>query len=166
MNPLLERLFPKPLDNDYRGHPLALWVFFPITLLTLGRSLLHIFLADGGAQSIATIPLDTMTRNGAAAVILIFALWGLSQLLLGLLYVVVLWRYRALLPLMYVLLIVEYVGRFALGRWKPMETLDAPPGATGNYVLVALAVTMLALSLRPGRHADREALAARAQARS
>ncbi len=148
---MLRRLLPERIDNDYRGHPIALWVFYPVALVTLGRSLVHMFLADGGAQSIATIPLDAMTPNGAAAVILIFALWGLSQLLLGLVYVLVLWRYRALLPLMYLLLLVEYVGRLGLGAWKPMETLATPPGAIGNFVVIALGAAMLVLSLRPGR---------------
>ena len=145
---MLERLFPKRLDNDYRGHPLALWLFVPITIVTLVRSCIHIFAPDGGAQSIATIPLDAMTENGAAAVILSFALWGLSQLLLGLVYVVVLWRYRALVPLMYVLLFLEYAGRLALGRWKPIMTLETPPGATGNFVMIGLSLVLLALALR------------------
>jgi hypothetical protein len=63
----------------------------------------------------------------------IFALWGLSQLLIGLLYVVVLLRYRALLPLMYLQLWLEYVGRLGLGFWKgPLETLSTPPGERGS----------------------------------
>lgn len=148
------RLFPENLDNDYRGHPLALWLFYPITLVTIGRSLVHIFTADGGAQSIATIPLDAMTPNGSAAVVTMFALWGLSQLLFGLLYVVVLWRYRALLPLMYLFLLVEYVGRFAIGHWKPIVTVETPPGATGNYVFMVVGLVMLVLSLRPARAID------------
>ena len=81
---MLERLFPPTANNDYRGHWLALWVFVPITVVTLVRSGIHIFRADGGAQSIATIPLDTYSDPAATAVILVFALWGLSQLLLGL----------------------------------------------------------------------------------
>ena len=152
---MLDRLFPKRIDNDFRGHPIALWVFFPVTIVTLGRSLVHMFYADGGAQSIATIPLDAMSANGAAAVILIFALWGLSQLLLGLIYLAVLWRYRALLPLMYLLLILEYGGRIGLGIWKPMQTLETPPGGPGSLVFVVLGVAMLALSLWPGREAPR-----------
>lgn len=146
--PVLDRLLPPRIDNDYRGHPLALWLFFPITLVTLLRSGIHVFAPDGGAQSIATIPLDAMTQSSAAAVILIFALWGLSQLLLGFVYVAVLWRYRALLSLMYALLIFEYAGRIALGFWKPMQTLERPPGAMGSLIFLALGVTMLGLSLR------------------
>jgi hypothetical protein len=145
---MLDRLLPTRPDNDYRGHALALWVFVPITLVTLVRSCIHVFRADGGAQSIATIPLDSYPQAAAAAVVLIFALWGLSQLLLGIVYVVVLLRYRALLSLMYLLLLVEYGGRAALGAWKPIETLARPPGARFNGVMIALTGVMFALSLR------------------
>ncbi|MFP8875278.1 MAG: hypothetical protein VCB42_12320 [Myxococcota bacterium] len=145
---MMERLFPRMVDNDYRGHPVALWVLVPVTLLTLVRSLIHMFRVDGGAQSIATIPLDRYSDPAAAAVILIFALWGLSQLLLGLLYVVVLVRYRALIPLMYLTLILEYCGRLALGAWKPMETLERPPGARFTLIMIVLSLVMFVLSLR------------------
>ena len=55
---MLEKLLPQPADNNFRGHPIVKWVFIAMTVLTIGRSLAHIFIADGGAQSIATIPLD------------------------------------------------------------------------------------------------------------
>jgi len=97
---MLDSLFPQPITNSYRGAALAKWVFVLLTVVTLARSLLHIFLPDGGAESIATIPLESFTEDGAAAVIQIFAQWGLSQLLLGLLYLLVLWRYQSLIPLM------------------------------------------------------------------
>ena len=106
------------------------------------------FAPDGGAQSIATIPLDTLTPRGAATVVSLFALWGLSQLLLGSIYVVVLWRYPALIPFMYVLTIVEYMMRIFVGTLKPIATAGTPPGAFGNYVVVPFACIMLFLSLR------------------
>ena len=59
---------------------MARWVLVGLTLITLGRSPIHMFKYDGGAQSIATIPLDTFTPGGSAAVVLIFALWGLSAI--------------------------------------------------------------------------------------
>ena len=145
---MLERLFPRQLNNDYRGSPIAKWAFFLITIVTVGRSLVHISAPDGGAQSIATIPLDTFTQNGAAAVILVFSLWGLSQLLIGMIYVVVLWRYRALLPFLYLLLIFEYSMRILLGFLKPIEISGTAPGGVGNYILVPTAIVLLFLSLR------------------
>jgi hypothetical protein len=151
---MIERLLPKTIDQRYRGHPLALWVFVPITLVTLWRSLTHMFRADGGAQSIATIPLDSYPDAAATTVIVIFALWGLQQLLLGLLYVIVLLRYRALLPLMYLLLLLEYAGRLGLGAWKgPIETISTPPGARFNLGMIVSSASMLLLSLRDRRGA-------------
>ena len=48
-------VFPKQADNNYQGHMLTLWGFAMMALVTVGRSLIHIFKFDGGAQSIATI---------------------------------------------------------------------------------------------------------------
>jgi hypothetical protein len=145
---MLERLFPQNKTNTYRGNPIAKWVFVLLTIVTIARSLVHMFSSDGGAQSIANIPLDSFTANGADAVILIFALWGLSQLLTGIVYGIVLWRYQALIPLMYVLMIFEYGMRIVLGEINPIKTTDTAPGAIGNYIIMPLAVIMLVLSLR------------------
>lgn len=144
---MMAQLFPRRLTNVYRGAPVAKWVFVALTVMTIGRSLAHIVLPDGGAQSIATIPLDAFTANGAAAVIHIFALWGLSQLLLGAVSVVVLWRYQALIPFMWLLALIEYSGRLLLTFAKPMQLLGTAPGAVGNYVITPLALIMLILSL-------------------
>lgn len=144
---MLDRLFPRQASNNYQGSSIALWVFVLLTIVTIVRSLVHMFAPDGGAQSIATIPLDSYTAPASATVVLIFALWGLSQLLLGLLYVVALWRYRALIPLMYLLMALEYTMRIVLGALKPIETTGTAPGAVGDYILVPLALAMLVLSL-------------------
>ena len=145
---MLGRILPERIDNQHRGHKFALWAFYPITLMTVGRSLVHIFGSDGGAQSIATIPLDTFVSGGAQTVVSVFALWGLSQLLIGLLFVLVLFRYRAMIPLMYVLILAEYLGRIGIGLTKPIVTVGTPPGSSGSFVLIVLGIIGLALSLR------------------
>ena len=146
---MFEKLFPKTVDNQYRGMTVARWIFVAMTIVIVGRSLAHIFLPDGGAQSIAPIPLDAFPPIAASVIIGMFAYWGLSQLLLGLLYVLVLWRYQSLIPLMWFSLFVEWTGRFLLGRfYKPIETVGTAPGAVGNHFAPVLAIIMLALSLR------------------
>jgi hypothetical protein len=145
---MLDRILPERFDDPYRGHPLALWLFYAITLMTIARSGIHIFRSDGGAQSIATIPLDAFGPGGAATVISLFALWGLSQLLLGLLFAVVALRYRAMIPLMYALILVEYAGRIAIGFAKPIVTVGTPPGGPGSIAMIALGAIGLVLSLR------------------
>jgi hypothetical protein len=150
---MFERLFPKTIDNHFSGHRFALWLFYPITLITIVRSLIHIFRSDGGAQSIATIPLDSFTAAGSATLIAIFALWGLSQLLMGGLYALVLFRYRAMIPLMYLLILIEYAGRMGIGLTKPIATIGTAPGGPGSIVMVGIAIVCLFLSLR-GASAD------------
>jgi len=115
-------------------------------MVTVGRSLIHLFAADGGAQSIATISLTSYSEAAAATVVHIFALWGLAQLLMGFVYVVVAWRYQALIPFMYALLLLEYAMRIVVGRMKPVVLLGTAPGAVGNYVLVPVLIVMLALA--------------------
>lgn len=145
--PLDPRLIaPVRIDNCFRGHPLALWLFGGVTVLTLWRSQHHLFAADGGAQSIAQIPLDTYADAAAGAVIGVFALWGLSQLIVGLVYLLALVRYRALIPALCVLMIVEYALRFWVLWAKPIETLGTAPGAVINLPMIALGVVMLGLS--------------------
>jgi hypothetical protein len=155
---MFESIFPRSPEPAYRGHPVARWVLLVLTVITVGRSLIHMFKYDGGAQSIATIPLDTFTPAGANAVILIFALWGLSQLLLGLVYAVVFWRYPALIPFAYLLFIAEYVGRGLLGLSNPIETVETAPGAQANLIFPALGAVMFYLSLpRPDQRSTHEA---------
>lgn len=148
---MLTLFLPASFDNTSRGHPAALWLFYLITLMTVSRSLAHIFLADGGAQSIATIPLDQFGAPAAASVIALFAYWGQSQLLLALLFVLAALRYRSMIPLLYVLILLEYAGRIAIGSMKPLATLGTPPGAPGNLVLIVLSLVGLVLTLRKTR---------------
>ena len=149
---MLEKLFPRPVTNIYSGHPLAKWTFFALTLVTIARSLIHMFAEDGGAQSIASIPIDTFTLEGANAVITIFALWGLSQLIIGLVYAVVLWRYQSLIPLMYLFFSFEYFMRLIAASYTlGLHTLQTAPGKVGNVLFLPLGLLMLFLSLKVAR---------------
>lgn len=145
----IANLFPKHVDNHYRGHAIAKWAFILLAIITIVRSLIHMFAADGGAQSIATIALDTFTPAGADTAVTLFALWGVSQLIIGLLYVIVIWRYRALIPLMYLGMLVEYAMRLAIHFYKPgVATVGTAPGSVGDYLMIPIAIILLWLSLR------------------
>ena len=154
---MFEHLFPKTVTHEYRGARIAKWVFVALTALTLGRSLAHMLLPDGGAQSIATIPLDAYSPDASTVVIGMFAQWGLTQLMFGLLYVLVLWRYQSLIPLMWLFVLFEWTGRLLLGFFKPFETAGTAPGAIGNLVIPLIALTMLGLSSRERPAVDRTA---------
>ena len=141
-------VFPKEINNNYQGRKIALYLFYLITIMTVVRSLIHIFAPDGGAQSIATIPLSSFSPEATDVVVHIFAEWGLTQLLFGILYIIVLWRYKSLIPLMYLFILTEYSGRLFLTFYKPIILEGTAPGGIGNYIMIPLALIMLVLSLR------------------
>jgi len=163
---MFDRILPRTLTTEDRIHPAAFWLFLLLTVMTVGRSLVHIFTADGGAQSIATIPLDRMGGGGGETVVAIFAVWGLSQLLLGGVQVLALCRYRGLIPMLYLVLFVEWSGRWAIGTWKQVVTVETAPGQVGNVVIPLVALIGFGLSLRQTRRAGapaRESAAAEAR---
>ena len=144
-------LLPAQIDNHYRGLKISQYAFFLITAVTLVRSLIHVFAPDGGAQSIATIPLDSYSAEAASTVILMFSLWGLSQLLMGIVSLGVSLKYRSLIPAMYVLVIFEYAMRIVIGQMKPILTTGTAPGSIGSWIMVPVCAVLLALSLIPAK---------------
>jgi predicted neutral ceramidase superfamily lipid hydrolase len=148
------RIFPKQVDNSFQGYKIAAIIFLLLTFVTIARSCIHILAPDGGAGSIAGI---NVSGEGGSNVISLFALWGLSQLLMGFVYLVVFFSYKSLIPFMYLLILAEYSGRIVLGFIKPLEVSHTPPGAIGDYIMVPLAVLMLILSLKkPKKKTDNE----------
>ena len=141
------KLLPSPVDNQFRGIKLSQYAFLLITAMTIVRSLIHVIAADGGAMSIATIPLDTYPAEAATTVVLMFSFWGLSQLLMGFVYLGVYLKYKSLIPVMYVLLIVEYAMRIVIGQMKPIVTTGTAPGSIGNWIMVPVCAVLLVLSL-------------------
>lgn len=123
---------------------LPVYVFMLIAFVSTVRSLIHLLAPDGGAGSIAGLDLPA---SGADGIIFAFALWGSAQLIYALVQLTVVFRYRSLVPLMYVLLIAETLQRQLVGHMKPVHFTHTPPGAIGNYVMLPLAASMLALSL-------------------
>lgn len=71
----------------------------------------------------------------------------------GLVYVLVLWRYQSMIPLMWLFILIEYSGRLVLAFARPFETAGTAPGAIGNLIFVPLALLMLALSSRGSQNA-------------
>ncbi|MGH0032553.1 MAG: hypothetical protein ACQGVC_22405 [Myxococcota bacterium] len=160
---VLEALFPRQAGNDYRGGRLPLYLFGLLTLVMAGRSLVHFLKDDSGVHSIATIVRFAGTPDPNVVVYMYSALWGTQQVVTVLIWCVVLWRYRNLVPLMYGLFALEVVLRMVVGTLHPLTEehfLRRPPGAVGNLPMLAVGAGMLALALRNTvSHARREAAA-------
>ena len=157
--PALNSLLPRHVDNDYRGYQAALWLFALLLLMRVTMSVNSIFNGRLVASSADGIPLDTFTAAGAQTVVSLFAILGLSQLLICLIGILVLVRYRALVPLLFSLLLLEYGGRRLIFHYLPVPRTGTPPGYTINLILLALMVVGLVLSLRNRGATNREGVA-------
>ncbi len=148
---MLPDLFPRVADNHYIGQRLALWLFALMPLkIAMGVNVM--VNARSVAQSADGIPLQILDSLGGSAFLFMFAAWGLCQLVLGLACLVVLTRYRNLVPLAFLALLVEQAGRYLLHLYWPIERVGTPPGTYINAILLGIMLLGLALSLwRPRR---------------
>ena len=148
---MLGRIFPRQFDNAYRGHPAAIWLFIPLVIVRLLQGVNSIINTAMVATTADAIPLDRFTPDASASIVLLFALGALSFLLFALQGIVALVRYRSMIPLMYLWVLVDTLVRRLIIVAHP--TVDAgPPGAhpIGFYVnltLLALMVLGFVLSL-------------------
>ena len=141
---IMQRFLPKSADNTYSGAKTAYIFFVLISVISFARSLVHVFLPDGGASVIAGLDLSL----GSANVIFAFGLWGVSQVVYALIQLIVAFRYKSLIPLMFVILIIETLGRMMVGVIKPPILFHTPPGGFANWIILPLAIVMLLLSLK------------------
>ena len=145
---MFDQILPRQVDNSYRGHRLALWLFGVLVFMKTSIGLGTIFNGRHAAVSADGIPFNTFGTAGAQAFLSIFAAWGLAQATLGILCIVVLVRYRALLPFMYALLLLEHLCRKLIFTVMPIERTDDAPGYVINLALVGLMIVGFMLSLR------------------
>lgn len=144
---MLDRLLPRRLDGGYRDHRLALWILGLLAVMKLAMGANSIFNGRSVASSADGIPLETFPPEAAQAVLALFAGWGFGQVLLGLLAVVVLVRDRALVPLVFALLLVENVGRKAIFYFLPYASAPTTANVVVNGLFIALMCVGLVLSL-------------------
>lgn len=142
---MLDTLFPRVADNRYPGRRIGLWLF-ALMLLKIPMGLNVMFNAPEVARSADGIPVDSFGAQAATAFFFVFAAWGLGQLVLGLTSLVVLLRYRSLVPLTFAALLIEQLGRMLLRDYWPIDRVGAP-GAAINVALSAIMVAGLVLSL-------------------
>jgi len=145
---MLSRIFPKQIDNAYRGHWLAIWLLVPVVLLRLVIGFNSMAFTRMVATTADGIPLDSFGAAGAEAAVSLFALLGLYLLLFALLGAVVLIRYRAMIPFMYLLMLIQQLGSRVLGLLHPIARSGVSSAQTGSaLVLAILAATVVGFVL-------------------
>lgn len=143
---MFKTLLPHVADNHYPGRRLGLWLF-ALMLLKIAMGLNVMFNAPEVARSADGIQVEAFGTPAATAFYFAFAAWGLGQFILGLASLVVLLRYRSLVPLAFLALLIEQIGRMLLRIHWPVERMATAPGAVINIALTAIMVLGLVLSL-------------------
>jgi hypothetical protein len=139
------RLFPMRLDNEgYRGRTAALWLFGLFLLLRL------IIGVNGAINTTAIAAGDGLRLDdgGRETILLLFRNLSLSNLPLVAIGATALWRWRAMVPFLYLVLLADQVVRRLAALANPIARTDAASvGIWINLALLALLLVGLALSL-------------------
>lgn len=144
---IVHRVLPPPgsAGTGISGWAAGFLLIYGIGWLVPG--MIHLFLPDGGAGSIAGIDLSANFEIIRA----LFAWAGASQIVHALACIVVALRYRALVPLFLLLGLVERM-LMAWSAWIAHAPASGhhPPGHYGDLIALPLLAFFLWLSLRQG----------------
>ena len=144
---MLDRLLPARIDNEFHGHRAALWLLGLHVALKLVMSLNSIFNTRSVATGADGLRLDALPLDGAQALLMLFALVAIGQLFLTLLALLALARYRAMVPLVFAMLLLEQLCRRALALGYAVPREGPPVGTYINIGLTAILLIGLVLSL-------------------
>ncbi len=120
------------MSAGYQGTKFSLVFLIVLTTVTTLRSLAHIFLPDGGANSIAGLDVSVA---GGSNLIALFAQWGYTQLLMSVMMWGVIVFARYLVPFALLVQTLDWGGRILIGLMKSVEVASPPPGEIGSYIL-------------------------------
>lgn len=150
---MLKQLFPPESDFVYRGSRLSLWVLGAVLAVKLATAGAAVFNAETAAARADGLALDTFSQAGAQAVLSLFSMLGVTQMVLCLLGALILWRYRALVPAFLLLLLLEFLARKGVTLFTPLPRTPNSLGLILNWALFGLMLLAWVLSMRPARSA-------------
>jgi hypothetical protein len=140
---VLKRLLPAALDNTYTGHPLALWLLWVVVAVKFAQIGSVMIDGPGIVSSADGVPLDSFSAAAAQTVLAAFVGMGISRLLIGIICVAVLLRYRSAIAAVFALLALHDLARELV--LQPIR-VGEPIGPAVNWSLFALTVAGVALS--------------------
>ena len=143
----LKKVFPSELSS-YVGYRIVRITTALYLVVMIGRSSIHLFSSDGGANGIAGIDISVA---GGDNIIAIFHQWGATQLILALFQSLLFFRYPGTTPLVLLTLAVEPVMRFIAGQMKPLITDGPPPGESFNGVAFIILTALFIASVSEKR---------------
>ena len=149
----LKKVLPSELSN-YVGYRIVRIATALYLMVMIGRSSIHLFSSDGGANGIAGIDISVA---GGDNIVAIFHQWGATQLILALFLSLLFIRYPGMTPLIVLTLAVEPVMRMIAGQMKSVTAAGAPPGESLNgpsFVFLAALFIASVLEKRTPKNLD------------
>ena len=140
-------LLPQP-DNNYVGSSLSLSFLVLLACMFTFRGCVHYFAPDGGSGMIAGIPLETYPEGAVQTIINAFGNYGRYHLIEAGCAWLVIFRWRAWIPLFLLYVLTTQLVAVALLIAKPLPVV--PPGQVSLYVLLPLTAIAFFLSRRRG----------------
>ena len=149
---MMAALFPPSTNHQYRGSRYAAGFLALYAIGWIVPGMIHSFLPDGGAGTIAGLDLS----HNRELIFGLFAWAGATQIAHGIVCLVVALFYRSLVPLFLLVSLLErsllswsaWVGRTHAGA-------QHPPEHYGSLILVPAILFFLWLALRPARARSR-----------
>ena len=151
---ILNKIFPATADNHFKGYKISLWGFIAFMILMTWRSIIHMLFEQHGIHEIANFSVISGDPDPMLVIYRFFSLWGFAQLIFCLVCWVVIFRYRSLIPFMYLLWLFEWSFRtfgYPLIRediaLQGIYTVGVTPGVVGAPFITFILVILLILSL-------------------
>ena len=146
---MLSRIFPRQIGNDYRGYQLAIWLLVLFLLAKTfasvnGIDLNPLWTNREVLQGIEGVPLDTFSTSAANAALVLFAWWHFTALVLTVLGFIAVVRYRAMIPLIYLLMAISHIGQQVLVDTSPIVGML---GAGALQPLIGIAVLLIGFGM-------------------
>ena len=148
MTSSIDVVLPRRATNEYRGGPVPLYGFCLLFATQIFSSTVHLLKSDSGVNSIASI--IVFPFEGPAdpnnIIYMFSAVGGVTQMMFTVLYALVLWRYRSLIPLMLAFLLLESLLGFVVTALHPLtpEYFEYTPPALAVRIpkLIVIAVLL------------------------
>jgi hypothetical protein len=149
---MLGTIFPKTLDNAYRGHPIAGWLLALLSVVKTGQGLQTLIDTRHVALGPDGIPVDTFGAAAANEVLSLLALLGMYVMIVPILSLIALVRYRAMVPLMYLLFIAVQLGARLINYLHADGNFAIGYGTLINFGILAATCVGFILSLTNRLH--------------
>ena len=146
-------LLPIEANNNYQGLKFALWFFYLYLLFVAFRSFVHMFAQDAGLNSIASIIIfpEVNNLNPNSVIYLLGSLWGGSQIVVLFISIIILFKYKSLLSLAWLVFVFDNILRIITMTMHNLDqdyfTSTAPGGLVGTSIMLFVTLFMFFISI-------------------